>query len=287
MTPFSASDAALEGFYLVGRRWRVVAGWAAFNLIAFVMILVLSAVLSVVASAVVGADGGAAVTSGAPAMALAGAFVLACLLFAQAMLAAGVFRLELRPDEPAFLHLRMGRDELRLALLWLIGVTAAWLVGWAGALVGHVSGLGDVVGAALGLLATLYLGLRFSLVAPISFAERRIDFPRSWTLTRGRVLALLGMTALVLCLIGLLMIALLVAVVLAALAIGGFGGLAGVFGGAEALKAHPIIFLLVFALQIALAPALWMLATAPLAVAYREFAGGRPASPSQTGQPST
>jgi hypothetical protein len=284
MTPFSASDAALEGFYLIRRRWRVVVGWAAFNLIALVMVVVLSAVLSVVASAIAGADAGAAAASATPAMALAGGFVLACLLFAQAMLAAGVFRLELRPDEPAFLHLRMGRDELRLALLWLIGVTAAWLVGWAGALVGHVSGLGDVVGAMLGLLATVYLGLRFSLVGPVSFAERRIDFPRSWALTRGRVLALLGMTALTLCLIGLLMIALLVARVLAAIAIGGFGGLAGVFGGADALKAHPVIFLLAFALQIALAPALWALATAPLAVAYREFAVGQPASSSQTGQ---
>ena len=106
MTSFSASDAALEGFQLIRRRWRVVLGWAGFNLIALVMLVVLSAVLSVVAGAVSGGGAG-----GREALALAGLLIGFSIFFAQAILAAAVFRVELRPEEPAFLHLRLGRDE--------------------------------------------------------------------------------------------------------------------------------------------------------------------------------
>ena len=56
MTPFSASDAALEGFSLIRRRWRVVLGWAGFNLISLVMLVVLTVIFSLVASAVSGGD---------------------------------------------------------------------------------------------------------------------------------------------------------------------------------------------------------------------------------------
>ena len=267
MTPFSASDAALEGFQLVRRRWRVALGWAGFNLLALVMVIVLSAMLSVILSAVGGGSGG-----NTPAMAVAGLLVLGAALFTQAIIAVGVLRLELRPDEPAFLHLRLGRDELRLVLVWLIGITGAWVLGWAGTLVGHAAGAPRGLGEFLAVLVVVYLGLRFVLVPPIAYAERKIDFPRSWVLTRGRALAVLGMTALSICLIALVMIAALVALALAALAIGGFSGLAGVFGGAEAFRAHPAIFLLAFVAEIVLTPVLWILAMAPLASAYRAFA---------------
>lgn len=268
MTPFSASDAALEGFHLIGRRWRVALGWAGFNLLALVMMVVLSAMLTVIASALGGGSG-----ESTPAMAGAALLVLVAALLAQAIIAVGVLRLELRPEEPAFLHLRLGRDELRLVLVWLIGITGAWVLGWAGALGGHAAGAPRGVGELLAVLLIVYVGLRCVLVPPIAYVERRIDFPRSWTLTRGRVLAVLGMTALSVCLIALVMITVLVALALAALAIGGVSGLAGVFGGAEAFRAHPAIFLLAFVAELVLTPVLWMLAMAPLAAAYRAFAG--------------
>lgn len=265
MTPFSASDAALEGFQLVRRRWRVVLGWAGFNLLALAMIVVLSAILSVVAGAVGGSG------ANAPVLAVAGLFLLVCALVAQAVIATGVFRLELRPEEPAFLHLRLGRDELRLVLVWLIWMTGAWVFLWAGALVGQAlaggSGLVELVVAA----AAVYISLRFALVAPVSFAEGGIDFPRSWRLTRGRVLALLGMSALSFCLIMLMMLTVLVALVVVTLVAGGFNALSGLFGGAEALQTHPGIYLLAFTVEIVLTPVLWVLAMAPLAKAYRAF----------------
>jgi hypothetical protein len=262
MTSFSASDAALEGFHLIARRWRIVLGWAGFNLLALLMIVVLSAMLSVIAGAIGG---------GGQALALAGVLIGLTVLFVQAILGAAVFRLEMRPDEPAFMHLRLGRDELRLVVIWLMTVTGAWVLGWLAALGGHMIGAHGVWIELLAAALALYFGLRFSLTPPIGFAERRIDFPRSWRLTRGRVLPMLGMLALAGCLIGLVMVTVVVVLAGIALVTGGFEALAGVFGGAEAMQRHPGLFVLAFAVEIVLTPVLWVLAMAPLAAAYRAF----------------
>jgi hypothetical protein len=274
MTPFSASDAALEGFHLIRRRWRVVLGWAGFILLSLIMIVVLTAVLSVVATAVGGGQ-----TARNPVLGLAGVIVLLCALFTQAIVAAGVFRLETRPDEPAFMHLRLGRDELRLLLVWVITITGAWVVGWVAAMVGHLVGAGGALIELLALVLAIYFGLRFALAAPVSFAEGRVDFIRAWRLSRGRVLGLLGMTALSLCLIGLVMVTVFVALAVAAVGFGGLGGLAGVFGGGEALQSHPRIFLLAFTIEIILTPVLWVLGMAPIMAAYQAFVAGEAQAP--------
>ena len=219
MTPFSASDAALEGFNLIRRQWRIVLGWAGFNLVALVLLVVVTAVMGVVAAAV----GGGAKES---VTAVAGGVVGVGALVIQAIIAGGVFRVELRPDEPAFMHLRLGADEFRLLGVWFVTLTGAWVALWAATLLGgliHVRGLWlDLVAAVL----LIGLGLRFSLAAPICFADGRIDFLRSWRLTRGRALALLGMQALSLCLIGLVMVAVLLALSLVAARSAGLDGIA-------------------------------------------------------------
>lgn len=266
MTAFSASDAALEGFDLIRRRWRVVLGWAAFNLLALIMLVVVTVMASFVS---------AAVTGGAKAPVAAVAALVGGLggLFTQAILAAGVFRAEMRPEEPAFLHLRFGGDELRLVAVWLITLTGGWVVGWLAALLGHAIGVGGLWIGLLAAIAGVYLGLRFLLAAPVSFVERRIDFVRSWRLTRGRAAALLGMTALSFSLIALMMLVVFVALGLIAAGTAGFDGLAGVFGGADALQRHPGLYLLEFVVEVILTPVLWTVAMAPLCAAYRAFAG--------------
>jgi hypothetical protein len=267
MTPFSASDAALEGFSLIRRRWRVVLGWAGFNLLALVMLVVVTVMVSFVAAALSGEAKG-------PTAAAAGLVAGLGGLFVQAALAAAVFRVELRPDEPAFMHLRLGPDELRLVAVWLITLTGAWVVGWAAAMLGHALGAGGVWIGLLALVLCVYLGLRFLLAAPVSFVERRIDFPRSWRLTRGRVLALLGMSALSFFLVALLMVTVFVVLGVIAVGFGGLEGLASVFGGggAEALQRYPGLYVLEFAVEVVLTPVLWTLAMAPLAAAYQAFA---------------
>jgi hypothetical protein len=266
MTEFSASDAALEGFSLIRRRWRVVLGWAGFNLLALFMLIVLSAVLSVVAGAVAGESGG-----GRQTLALLGLVIGFSELFAQAIIAAAVFRVEMRPEEPAFMHLRLGRDELRLVIIWLITLTGAWVVWWLSTLIGRTVGAGGLWIELLAMALVAYFGLRFALTPPVGFAERKIDFPRSWRLTRGRVLPVLGMLALSACLIGLLMVTVAIVLAVIAFAAGGLDGLASMFGGAEGVRRHPGLFVLGFAIEIILTPVLWAVAMAPLAAAYRAF----------------
>jgi hypothetical protein len=157
-------------------------------------------------------------------------------------------------------------------LVWLITITGGWVLGWASTLIGHALGAGGVWLELLAAGLAIYFGLRFALAAPISFAERRIDFPRSWRLTRGHALGLAGMSALSLCLIALVILGVFVALALVALGFGGFAGLAGIFGGREGLESHPGIYLLAFFIEIVLTPVLWTLGMAPVAAAYRAFA---------------
>jgi hypothetical protein len=264
MTPFSASDAALEGFQFIRQRWRVVLGWAGFNLLTLVMLVVLSIVLSLATEAASGAGR-------EPVEIVGGLILVVGALVVQAVIAVGVLRVELRPDEPAFLHLRLGRDELRLIAILLFTLTGWWVVGWGAAMLGHALGLGAFWVFVLAAVVGIYLSLRFALAAPISFAEKRVDFPRSWRLTRGRVGGLLGMGALSFCLIVLLIVVVFLVLALVALGSAGLEGLAGLFGGTDALQQHTGLYVLEFAVEIVLTPVLWVLAMAPLAAAYRAF----------------
>jgi hypothetical protein len=187
----------------------------------------------------------------------------------------------MRPEEPAFMHLRLGPDELRLVGVWLITLLAIWLLIGVATLLGVLWEPAALWAGLVLVVAGVYLTLRFLLAAPIAFAERRIDFIRSWRLTRGRVIALLGMTALSLSLIGVISLLVTVGLALVASGVGGLEGLAEVFGAGsgDALERHPGLYVLEFVVEIILTPVLWIVAMAPLAAAYRAFAGTPPDVP--------
>ena len=42
MSDFSASDAALEGFQVLRKHWRIVIGWCLFSVVAFVALLIIA-----------------------------------------------------------------------------------------------------------------------------------------------------------------------------------------------------------------------------------------------------
>ena len=266
MTAFSASDAALEGFQVLKRHWRVAVGWALFYVVAAVAVGVGGAILSVVLVAT------GALSESAMQMALGPLVGLLILVAVPLVLAGGVYRLLLRPEAPGFLHLRVGPDELRLLAVWAVlglviaagGFATAFVAGgvslaasrWAGVPAGIACGL------ALWLLVA-----RLGLAQADALARQRIDFVGAWRLGRGKSWALVGMGLITACLLG--MIGVVTWVVLFALggALTGFQDLG--LTDAESFTAHPGRFLFEALAELLLTPLFLVLAHAPVAAAYK------------------
>jgi hypothetical protein len=271
MIGFSASDAALEGFQVLRTHWRVIVGWALFNLLALVALIVIIVIIGVGVS-LAGAGGEASSSTAAVIGAIAGGVATG---LTETVLVVGLYRLMLRPAEPGFLHLRLGRDEGRLFLVVLIlvcGVAAFAALTYAAiGLLGFLGVAGHVAGALLALAVAGWLWLRLGLAAPISFAEGRIDFPRSWRLTKGRAGALFGMWFLNFCLLMLVWLTLYLAMFVLSGLLTGFHGFAGAEGG-EALQSHPGRYLLEAVVPILCMPVLLVLSQAPWVAVYRALA---------------
>jgi len=267
MSGFSASDAALEGFQVLGRQWRVVVGWGVFNLLAIVAMIVVAVILGVGIGL---ADGVDKASSAAGVIgAVVGALVTGLI---ETVLIVAVYRLMLRPADPGFLHLRIGRDEGRLfvvGLVLVLGVVAfASLAYFLIGALGFLGVAGRVAGALVVLAVGGWLALRLGLAAPISFAEQKIDFARSWRMTRGQVWPLLGMWVLNVCLVMLVWLALWLAMFLLSGLLTGFHGFGPAEGG-EALQAHPGRYLLEAIVPVLCTPVLLVLSQAPWVAAYR------------------
>jgi len=270
MTTFSASDAALEGFQVLKRHWRVAVGWAVFYVVA--------AVAVAVASAIVGAVlvGTGAASQEAVQAALGPIVGLLWLVATPLMLAAGVYRLMLAPDAPGFLHLRTGPDELRLLAVWAVLAVVIGVGGFATAFVagGLSSAASRWVGWPAGIACALALWLvagRLCLAQADVMAQRRIDFVRAWRLGRGKSWALVGMGLITACLLGMIGVVTWVALFFVGGALTGFGDLG--LSDADSLTAHPGRYLFEALAELLLTPVFIILAHAPVAAAYRALSG--------------
>jgi len=267
--PFSPSDAALEGFKVLRGHWRAVAGWSLFNVVALVALGIV----------------GAVVAFGAEASASAGAVrfspVLGGLLaslgeaFVTAIIAGGLFRVMLRPEEPSWMHLRIGADEVRILMVWMVlSVAAFLLVGVCAALLTAGRSLGPLGALAAALVAVAlatWLSLRLSLSAVASFAEKKLAFATSWKLTRGRGWRLLGMAVLSATVTLLIAVVVALAVLLVMAFSVGLGGVMEAMFSAEGGEAHPGVRIAGFVVELVLFPAFSVLLLAPWVAAYRTF----------------
>lgn len=269
MNRFSASDAALQGVYVLRDHWRIALGWALFNLLAIAAVVIGFVVIGVVGVTLTGGDSASVgATVGGPIFSIATVVIFLMTVNA-------VYRLILRPEERGFLYLRLGPDEARgfAALLALaVGVVGlALLAVPVGRAVLSVAAPATVLVALAALVAACGLTMRFGLVLPMCVAEGRIDFARSWRLTRGQGWALTGMTLLAVCLALLLSVVVWGAFFLLTLSIVGFREL-GALAGPEGFRDHTGLFLLQAVAPMVLSPFVIAMIFAPWADAYQALA---------------
>jgi hypothetical protein len=279
LSRFSASDAAIAGFRVIGRRWRVVAGWALFNLLGLIGAVIVAGVLIGIAAVAAASSETAGTIGGA----IGAVVLLLAALAVEVMIVGALFRMLLREEPPGFLYLRFGPDELRIGAVWLVmivGATASLLLAlYVAAHAGRAGGAAAGIPVGLVLLAALaWLGLRLSLAGPIAVAEHRLGFAASWRLTRGRVWALSGMAAVTFCLLAMIVVLAYLALALISGALSDWSDLGLLLrGDAEAIAERPGFYVAQLVVQFLFAPVLWVISQAPLAAAYQALKDGEPA----------
>lgn len=209
---FSATDAAFEGFRVVRRKPMVLVWWAAFYLVSFALIfLVAAGPIAGLMAAVSDMESAGTVATPEdfePIM-MAYASILPLVLplgiLIGAVLSAAVARSVLEPGKSAFGYLRIGMDEVRVAVVTLvltivIGLAAMVSFGVAGFVAGFLTAA-DVPGAPLIMVLVflaaaafmIWLSVRLSLAIPITVAEKKFAFFDSFKVTGGRIWSLIGM----------------------------------------------------------------------------------------------
>jgi hypothetical protein len=285
MIKFSASEAALEGFRLTRERPGTIFGWGVVYAVCVFIIgrLMLFSLDPQLVELTKKKDFNqqdidqisTLLSQSWPAFLL----VLVLLSALYSALMGGIYRLVLRPGERGFLHLRFGKDEVRLTVvnLLLIGFGMVCLTVELAAVAAAEQQGGMATVAAMVLpLVTVWVGVRLSLATPMTFALRRFAVRDSWTASRGKFWALLGMITLAV--IFYVMVWLLISIIGAAVI--------GVAGGADALSnirslAGPAIIgvALNLFLQLVLQVIQVVMLYAPFAVAYQQVHGDQPANP--------
>ena len=211
------------------------------------------------------------------------------MLLGTAVIYAAIYRSVLQPARSGFAYLRLGKAEFLQAFLLIFQVIVyfvlglLWLLGlFAVAAISKLipSPWGGWVGA-LGILAvssvTVWAGLRLALAGPMTFAEGRLRYFESWSMTKGRSWKLFW----TLFLLGALVVGLEIMVLLVALVPVGvlLGGLAPILkldavAGTLALVKWELPLALAGLLLVSLVTA-WLraLVIAPWATVYRALAG--------------
>ena len=215
MARFSIGTAIGEGFGLVGRRPFSVFVWGLLMAAPSVasIALLLPMMGGMIASMASGATDpeqvhNAMMADMAQVESMASLLNLVQLVV-MVIVYTAIMRAVVRPRETAFFSLRLGMDELRVAVVGLaltVGICLGALVlVLLGVGIGFATwGLGEpynwliIVALCFGFVLAIWLGAaRVSLIAPASVLHRTFAFEQGWRLGRGRAGALFGMMLLI------------------------------------------------------------------------------------------
>ncbi len=278
MGKFSPSDAAMEGFRLTREHPGVVVAWSAVYF-GGILLIALTMMATLGPQFIALARKGQLNTDPEATAALLAqswpAFLLVLLMTAVLMsiIAGGVMRLVLRPAEPGFAHLRLGRDELRLtaANLICIGLYAlsaiVGLVVTAGA--AQSGTVGAVIAGGAALVFALWIGVRLSLLLPTVFVTGKVSLALAWRRTQGHFWPLFGM--IVMAVIFYVIVYVLFSVISIAV-VELSGGQAALQDITRLTAVTAIAAVITLVMQLLLQVLQIVMIYAPFAVAYRELA---------------
>lgn len=160
-------------------------------------------------------------------------------LLAMPIAYAAIMRAVIRPKESSFFSLRLGMDELRIAVVGLaigiglyVGIIVLALlgvgVGFAVHMLGEAATVIAVIIMVIALIAVIILAMaRVSLIAPASILHRDFAFEQGWRMAKGKTGALAGLMVLLFLIvlaIELVLGAVVLAVIFGAIAIGAGSG---------------------------------------------------------------
>jgi hypothetical protein len=303
MAGFSAGAAIMSGFRLIGRHPGVVLVWGlAYVAVALAPVIALfwrdlPTLLDLYARIMQSLASGAAPPVNDPDFVRQQGLLVAfeaCQiglnLLAVTLVSCAVYRAVLEPERKAFAYLRVGLQELWVlaSLLGLVAVLVAVLVASStvAGLIGQAAGPTTWTGGLIVFLAScgvvalvIWVALRLSLAAPMSFAERRFRLTEAWPLTRGHGWRLFGVA------VGVVALTLLIQMVMATFAQAlGVGAALGQLADLRAFLADPAAHMARVGPSLAGLAVLQVLVSAlgltlwatPFAEIYRELSGARP-----------
>lgn len=276
MARFSVGEAATSGFSVVVRHPLAVLGWA----VALVVGMILPAVMAIfwlgpdflrlIQLAMTSAGGALDSETMEEIMQAQSGMTAFNLLywlwgsFVRALICGAVFRAVLMPQASAWAFLRISGRELWMTLLFVVEQVLAMIVIFIVALliiiltaVVAVSG-GEQAkttaiivassASAIALGVMIWVALRLSLAAPMTFADAQFRLFESWTETRGQGWRLLGVAVL------LVIFVLLMEMLVGAAA---FGVIVAAGGSLEAIRGHGALEAFISRPPIALLTDLW------------------------------
>lgn len=272
MARFSVTEAATAGFGVIGRKPLAVVGWA----LALAVGMVIPAILTLLALgpqfqqfvqlAMTQKEGAPDPEVMRQMMQAQSGMTAANLLFwlwstfVQAVFCAAVFRAVLTPAQSSWAYLRLGAREVWLTLLFvveqvllmIVGLVVAMVIGVLAAVAGFSGGENGMMaavgtalgGAAVAVIVLVWLALRLSMAAPMTFVDNQFRLFESWSLTKGQGWRLLGMALLVI--VFIIGVEILVTTVMLGTIFAAGGSIAALHGegGFEAFMARPPLTIL-------------------------------------------
>lgn len=246
MAAIDIGRAATAGFRLIASKPLAVLAWAGVLFVVGVLPVagLMSAFFGAIAEMVQAEAAGQEPSPEAMLPMMSAVFAMQPILLiagiaVRAIVTAAVFRAVLEPGQGRWFYLRLGAEELWLALMIaVIGILLSLLAFPAAlvimpvAMIGAVSAEGDPAAIiAPTLIAVLAFGalyawvlVRFSMALPMTFAQRQFRLFESWTLTRGHTLRLLGVGVVLVAIVLVLELVVALAFVGISFALHGSGG---------------------------------------------------------------